>query len=287
MALASTRAAVVCIAATACFVLSACGGSGGGTAATTTGSTATTGGTTGSKGAGASVIPAGASAADQLKALKNCQPTLPGDAVHWLVDSSQALPKYAVPTASPKVGTSLASWPTTPMVVMGDCQNTEAWVFTAADSKNFYIAAQVDSTTTPVDGTAAAPWTGDCLQFAFDPQDEQTSGGYGPNDDEMGMILLDGAPSLFQNIGGAAQTMPPSSVTGSQVSITRKNGITLYEGSIPWTAIGSKVNPTFGFNIVVAAGGPPYAGPNWGYEWTQGIIEGKNPSNFAQLTVKK
>ena len=280
----SARVTLMSVAAMACVAMSACGGAGGGATGGATGGT--TGGTAASTG-GASAIPAGASAADQLKALKNCQPTDPGDQIHWLVDASQPLAKYNVPTASPKIGNSLSGWPTAPTVTLGDCQNTEAWVFTAADSKNFYIAVQVDSTTTPVDGTADAPWTGDCLQFAFDPQDEQTSGQYGSNDDEMGMILLNGQPSLFQNIPSSAAAMPPSSVAGSKVAITRKNGITLYEGSIPWTAIGSTVKSTFGFNIVVAAGGPPYQGPNWGYEWTQGIIEGKNPSAFAQVTVKK
>jgi hypothetical protein len=281
------------LAATACLLFAACGGASGGNATGgATGGAASTGGSAGGGGgsAGASVIPAGSTAAAQLKALKNCKPT-PGDgsgsAPLWLVTAGGANPTYSVPTGSPKVGKSLSGWPTTPMVVLGDCQNTESWTFAAADSKNFYLAVQVDSTLSPVQGTSAAPWTGDVVQFAIDPLDDKNQGSYDTNDDEMGMLLQDdGTAFLFDNDQGG-QEVTPFTIPGGAVSITRNNGITLYECSIPWSSIGATVNNTFGFNIAVAAGGPPYQGPNWGYEWTQGIIEGKNPADFAQLTVKK
>ena len=275
-------------AATACLLLAGCGSATPSTGSTATGTAPTSTAGSGSAAAPAGVIPAGASAAAQLKALTKCTATpAPGAQEHWLVSAGGTLPTYTVPKGSPKVGTSLTGWPTTPMVVLGDCTDTEAWIFTSADSKNFYLAVQVDSTLAEVDGTDAAPWSGDCLQFAFDPQDQQTSAAYGPNDDEMGMILLAGQPSVFQNIGpNSASYLPPGSIPGAEVQITRNNGITLYEAAIPWAGIGSPVAPTFGFNIAVAAGGAPYQAPNWGYEWTQGIIESKSPSDFAQLTFK-
>jgi hypothetical protein len=232
-------------------------------------------------------IPPGATAAAQLQGLRNCTPT-PGDGTHprWLVAPGAPLPTYTVPAASPRVGSTLHGWPAVPMVTLGDCRHTEAWAFAAADSRDFYLAVQVDSALPVIDGTDAAPWAGDCVQLAFDPQDARTAGSYGPFDTEMGMVLLDGQASLYQYIpaGGA---MPPDSVPGSRVAVTRVNGITLYEGAIPWGAIGSTVASTFGFDLVVAAGDPPYEGPNWGYAWTQGIIEAKSPSDFAQLTLSR
>jgi len=272
------RAIGVALAA-AGLLLAGCGAAKGAATTAQTGTQATAGGNL--------PIPAGTTAQAQLSALKGCKPTpQPAGQEYWLVTAGTGNPTYNLPKETPKIGTSLASWPTTPMVVLGNCQNTEAWVYTAGDSKNFYLAVQVDSTLPVVAGTATSPWTGDCLQFAFDPLDQMTSGSYGPNDDESGMILLNGQPFLFQNVqAGAAIT--PTAIPGGQASITRNNGITLYEAAIPWGTINSTVNPTFGFNIAVAAGGPPYQAPNWGYEWTQGIIEGKSPADFAQLTFKQ
>jgi len=273
-----STARALSLAAATCMLLAGCGAA--------KGAANGTGGTTGGSTGGGSVIPAGATAAAQLKALKGCTPVT-GDQERWLVAAGGANPKYTVPTGSPKVGTTLAGWPTKPMVTLGDCANTESWTFAAADAKNFYLAVQVDTTLDVVPGTMAAPWSGDCLQFAFDPQGEHTSGNYGPNDAEMGMLLLDGQPPfLFQNVA-AGQAETPVAIAGGNVMITRKNGITLYEAAIPWSQIGGTVNPTFGFNLAVAAGGAPYQAPNWGYEWTQGIIENKSPNDFAQLSYKK
>ncbi len=279
------------VAATACVLLAACGGAGNGGGGT---GGATSGGGKGGGSApsnsvagGALAIPAGSSAAAQLKALKGCTPTpAPSGQEYWLVSDGSPNPTYTVPKATPTVGKSLATWPSQPMVVLGDCTDTESWTFVAGDAKNFYIAAQVDSTNPVVAGTAAAPWSGDVVQFAFDPADDKNAGSYDTtDDDEMGMIMLD-QPFLFDNDSGG-QEVTPAAITGGKVAITRNNGITLYEASIPWSSIGSPVSTTFGFNVAIAAGGPPYQGPNWGYEWTQGIIEGKNPADFAQLTFKK
>jgi hypothetical protein len=231
-------------------------------------------------------IPAGKTAQAQLSALRGCKPTpQPGGQEYWLVSAGSPNPKYALPRATPKVGPALSGWPAAPAVVLGDCTNTESWVFLAGDSKNFYLAVQVDSTLPVVEGTSSAPWTGDVIQFAFDPADDMNQGSYDAADDEDGMILLGGQPFLFQNVQGGSE-VTPFAIQGGQVSITRSGGITLYECSIPWSAIGSPVQPTFGFNVAVAAGGPPYQGPNWGYEWTQGIIEGKNPADFVQVSFK-
>ncbi len=285
----SVARGVTTIAAVAgCMILAACGGAQGGTAGTT-GATGGNGGTATAPtptAGGTLAIPAGSSAQAQLGALKGCTPTPePSGQEYWLVTAGGPNPTYNLPKGSPKVGTSLSGWPTTPAVVLGDCSTTESWVFMAGDTKNFYLAVQVDSTQPVVAGTAAAPWTGDVVQFAFDPLDDKNSGSYDSSDDEDGMILLSGQPFLFDNDQGG-QEITPVAIQGGQVAITRKNGITLYEGAIPWAAIGSTVNPTFGFNIAISAGGPPYQAP-WGYEWTQGIIESKNPADFVQVTFKK
>ena len=267
--------------AAGCLFLVACGSVKG--AGTTAGGGAGGGGAPTPTAGGPLAIPPGSSAQAQLGALKGCTPTpQPGGQEYWLVSAGSPNPKYNLPKASPKVGTSLSGWPTSPAVVLGDCSTTESWVFLAGDAKNFYLAAQVDSTNPVVAGTAAAPWTGDVVQFAFDPLDDKNSGSYDSADDEDGMILLSGKPFLFQNDQGGSE-VTPFAITGGQVSITRSNGITLYECAIPWAAIGSTVAPTFGFNIAIAAGTPPYQAP-WGFEWTQGIIEGKNPADFAQVT---
>lgn len=274
----SRRAAALPLAG---LVLAACGAAKG---AAGTASTPSAGGAVAVGGQAA--LPKGATAAAQLKADAGCKPTpAPTGQVHWLVTAGTGNPTYTLPKLTPTVGTSLATWPAKPMVVMGDCTDTEGWVWAAADAKNFYLAVQVDSTTTPVDGTQAAPWSGDVVQIAFDPLDDKETSGYGADDIEGGMALISGQPFLFINDTDGSE-VTPAAIAGGKVSITRQNGITLYEASIPWAAIGATVNPTFGFNVCFGAGGPDYQAPSWGYEWTQGLIESKTPADFAQLTFK-
>ena len=267
--------------AAVCLVLAACGAATGGT-----GTAGTTIGTGSVPLGGQSALPKGSSAAAQLKAYTGCRPTpQPTGQVHWLVTAGTGNPSYALPKLTPTAGASLATWPAKPVVVLGDCTTTEGRAWAAGDAKNFYLAVQVDSTTTPVNGTQAAPWSGDVVQIAFVPLDDKETSGYGADDVEGGMALISGQPFLFINhTGGSEQT--PVAVTGGKVSITRKNGITLYEASIPWAAIGATVNPTFGFNLCFGAGGPDYQAPSRGFEWTQGLIESKTPADFAQVTFK-
>lgn len=269
------RATLASALAGACLLLAACGG---GSAAGKAGNAVA---------GGALAIPPGSSAAAQLKALKGCQPTpAPQGQEHWLVNAGSPNPTYALPTLTPKIGKSLASWPKQPMVVLGDCTDTETWTFAAADSKNLYLAVQVDSTLPVVQGTHASPWTGDVVQFAVDASDAKNNGSYSSGDYEMGFLLAsDGSPFLYMNVQSGSG-ITPVAIQGGQVTITRSNGITLYEGAIPWSAMGGSVSSPFGFNVAIGAGGPPYQQPNWGYEWTQGLIESKNPADFAQLTHK-
>jgi hypothetical protein len=264
----------------ACLLLAACGGSKG-----TVASVATGGGSV--PRGGQAALPKGTTAAAQLKADTGCKPTpQPTGQVHWAVTAGTGNPAYTLPALTPQVGSSLASWPAQPMAVLGDCTDTEGWVWAAGDAKNFYLAVQVDSTLPPVDGTQAAPWSGDVVQFAFDPLDDKETSGYGSDDVEAGMALISGQPFLFINDTGGSE-VTPAAIPGGKVSITRQNGITLYEAAIPWAAIGATVEPTFGFNVAFGAGGPDYQGPNWGYEWTQGLIGSKTPADFAQITFKR
>jgi hypothetical protein len=234
----------------------------------------------------------GTTAQQELARLQGCVPTPNGQTIKYLAADADHPPTFAVPTGTPSIGQTLAGWPSKPAIMLGNCRDTEMWVYLMADSKNFYIAVKVDSTLAPVEGTPDAPWSGDVVQFAFDPQDDRENhpgnpGGYGDDDDEMGMVLLGGQASLFRNIGPGGQVMPPDSLPGGKVAVTRKNGITLYEAAVPWNQIGASVGSTFGFDVAASAGGAPYQPPQYGYEWTQGIIETKWPYAFAQLTVKK
>lgn len=247
----------------------------------------------GSKGgaAGNAGDPFAKGAQGQLSALKGCKPTSHGGKWHYLAHTASKPPAYTVAAGTPKVGATLQGWPTTPMVVLGNCSNTEAWVYSMADAKNFYLAVKVDSTLPVVAGTDSAPWSGDLVQFGVDGADDRANhpgnpGGYDSSDDsEMGMILLSGTPSLFENYG-PNQTMPPGSISGGQVAITRKSGVTLYEAAVPWGVMMAKPGKTFGFNVAFSAGGAPYQSPNYGFEWTHGIIGTKWPYAFAQLTAK-
>ena len=224
-------------------------------------------------------------------ALQNCTPTANG--TQWKVVNTDTKnpPTFSVPTGTPTIGSSLASWPATPMVQMGDCKTTEAWVYTMADSKNLYIAVKVQSVYPPVAGTDSAPWSGDVVQFAIDGADDRANhpgnpGGYDTTDDtEAGMVLLNGKGYLFADVSPTGTSMPPTNIPGSQVVVTRSSGVTIYEGSIPLSQAKITAGHTFGFNIAVSAGGPPYAAP-YGFEWTHGIIGTKWPYAFAQLTAK-
>ncbi len=232
----------------------------------------------------------GTATASGTLSLQNCTPTTNGNTWKVVATDTKNPPTFTIPGATPTVGNSLASWPSTAMVQMGDCKTTEAWAYTAYDSKNLYLAVKVQSTYPPVAGTAAAPWSGDVVQFAIDGPDDRANhpgnpGGYDKGDTEAGMVLLGGTGYLFADVAPSGAVMPPKSIPGSQVSVTRSNGVTLYEGAIPWSFIGTSPGHTFGLNLAVSAGGPPYAAP-YGFEWTHGIIGTKWPYAFAQVTTK-
>ena len=224
--------------------------------------------------------------------LQNCTPTQPTSTGQWgvLATDSTNPPTFKVPSGTPTVGNSLTTWPSTPMIQMGNCKTTEVWVYTMADSQYLYLAVKVESTYPPVAGTDAAPWSGDVVQFGIDGADDRANhpgnpSGYDKTDDvEGGMVLLGTQASLFSDIAPKGTAMPPQSIAGSKVSINRSNGVTLYEGALPWSAIYTSPGHTFGFNIAVSAGGAPYSAP-YGFEWTHGIIGTKWPYAFAQLTT--
>jgi hypothetical protein len=176
------------------------------------------------------------------------------------------------------------------MVQMGDCKTTEGWVYAMADSKNLYIAVKVQSVYPAVPGTDSAPWSGDVVQFAVDGADDRANhpgnpGGYDTTDDtEGGMVMLGNKGYIFSDVHPKTTSMPPTNIPGAQVSVTRSNGVTLYEGSIPLSYLSITPGHKFGFNVAFSAGGPPYSAP-YGFEWTHGVIGTKWPYAFAQLTT--
>lgn len=196
-----------------------------------------------------------------------------------------------------KIDADLSKWKGRPFIAMDERsqimppdpwidyrgpEQFSAKVYTGWDEKYFYMAAEVkdESHNNRFPGEI---YKGDCIQFAFDPLANGGTRGYGKDDKELGIALID-------NKAAVAQWTKNANVwKSSEYAVKRddKGKKTFYEMRIPLAILGipPQKGSAFGFNFVIF-NDDTGAGANYYYQLAPGITGGKNPAMFRKFVLE-
>lgn len=191
----------------------------------------------------------------------------------------------------------LSKWKDRPFIAMNergqimppdpwiDWKNPEqfsAKVYTGWDEKYFYMAAEVKDEIHS-NKFPGEIYKGDCIQFAFDPLADSLKPGYGKDDKEFGIALIDSKASIVQWAGSGIWNECKYAARRDEAA--KK---TFYEMRIPLSSLGisSEAETAFGFNFVIF-NDDTGAGANYYYQLAPGITGGKNPALFKKFVLEK
>ena len=200
--------------------------------------------------------------------------------------------------APPVIDANLSDWAGAERLGMGREEQTsgKAWggpsdlsatAFTKWDANYFYFACDAgDDVFTPP--TAPLNLTqADSVQFALstDRTAPYDRAGYGAGDNEFGLALVAGDPTLLRLAGNGSQRN--SRVPGAKVAIRRIGIHTLYEAAIPWAQIrGANPAPEAAFGIAVRVNdrdGNAFGAITWNAGMENGT--GRHPGRFPPLRL--
>lgn len=209
--------------------------------------------------------------------LKECprlakQPKIDGDLSEWA--KRPALILESIDFLSPPDAVSHGMW-------TGSADlSIKAWI--GWDSDYFYFAAQVRDDIHINKGDNV--FDGDCVQLAFDTQNDALSRGYGRDDFEYNFAL---GPD--RALYSRSWPLPPTIPEKIRFAARRDTGVTNYEIAIPFKLL-HPLRPVegtvFGFNFVALDADLSSSVDYWmGYSY--GICGGKDPAKFKKFILTK
>lgn len=161
-----------------------------------------------------------------------------------------------------------------------------AKVYTAWDEQYFYFAAEVTDDQ-HFNKFKNGIWQADCVQMAFDPENNDIKKKHGndPDDTNMALALSSDGPLAEFYFGPDKEI-----VRKMEYSVVRdeKNKKTIYEAKIPFASLGIKAeaDSVFGFNTVFFDD-DTNAGQDYYMFMTHGIAGGFSPKLFNRFNLSK
>jgi len=162
--------------------------------------------------------------------------------------------------------------------------NVSAKYWAGYDDRNFYLAVEVDDPVHLQRQTLQDLWRDDCLQFVLSPEEYlppvmvSASETTPVSEYNYGLALTPKGTQLMKFLGKDAG---PKSFPAN---VTRRNGRTLYEVALPWSAVGGK-SKRFGFVVFDNNDRTQEKSPYW-LEFSPGIADGMDSSKLARLVFE-
>jgi len=155
------------------------------------------------------------------------------------------------------------------------------------DDGRLYVAARV------TDDTFFQPyhdrdfWKADSLQIGLDASLERRQANYGEQDNEFGLVLMNGQPKVWRYHGRRGQ--PLGEIQNAQVRIVRQENRTIYEAAIPLeelSPLSPDLWPMAGFNVVVNDSDGKLQRKGRLELKSKAMTQGKKPAQYAVLAFE-
>jgi hypothetical protein len=198
-------------------------------------------------------------------------------------------------TVGISAGGVLASWASAPNFVLNSRaqilppdsgidwygpQDMSVNAWTGWDGSALYLSMRVrDKIQSAVRSSIGDFWNSDSVQIGIDPLNNAVpGGGYGDTDVELGLVLGQDGPHVYETAPGQKELHIPCAMTRDEDS-----KITQYQVAIPWSLLGIKptAGKVMGFNFVVNQNNGK--GRIYWMGLSPGIGERKEPWVFKKL----
>lgn len=161
------------------------------------------------------------------------------------------------------------------------------------DDKSFYLNVRVKDEFHWNGARPAALWSGDSIQFAFDPNRDDRikkmkgKTGFFDDDTLFSSAFADGKPSLFCDIS-SDPAMNGKEFGAPSITRDEKGKITEYSIAIPWEKL--RLSPEkgriFGFDVIALDSDMKGQMPPYWMQLTPGIAGGQRPDLFAGFILE-
>ena len=159
--------------------------------------------------------------------------------------------------------------------------NVSAKYWLGYDDNNFYLTVEVDDPIHQQRHNGKELWRDDSLQFVLSPQEYISSEILNNTDTResseynFALALTSNGTQLIKYLGKDA------GFKDYPAKVSRKNSVTRYEVSIPWSAVGGRAK-RFGF-LVWDNNSPRFASAPYRLEFSPGIAGGADSSKLARI----